>query len=138
MSTPQNHPKVVVDGPSNHSQEAGPCQQPPQEQGQQTLKEEPKPSEDMKVEKQQDNDNQLLQPKPSRGSSSSDSSVDTDVSDMSLVSGYHRKDGDECTEFCTECCLCFGVVDCCPRSGAGCLTSVATFIGNLLFGCCKR
>lgn len=52
-------------------------------------------------------------------------------------SGYQR-DTNECTEFCLEFFTCFGLCDaCCPSNGEGCVTSVATFCGNLFFSCCK-
>lgn len=44
----------------------------------------------------------------------------------------------ECSEFCVECSSCFGLFDsCCPADEEGCLTTAATFCGNILFGCCK-
>ncbi|KAI5955286.1 hypothetical protein KGF54_001847 [Candida jiufengensis] len=80
--------------------------------------------------------NNQLKPENSNSSSSSSSSSGSDFSGHTNRSGYHRE-GNECTEFCIEFCTCFGVVDCCPNNGDGCVTSVATFVGNLIFGCCK-
>ncbi|KAF3990615.1 hypothetical protein FT663_01690 [Candidozyma haemuli var. vulneris] len=52
-------------------------------------------------------------------------------------SGYHR-DTNECTEFCQDCCICFGACDaCCPSTGEGCLSSTAAFFGNIMVGFCK-
>lgn len=54
-----------------------------------------------------------------------------------LGSGYNREEN-ECTEFCLDFCTCFGLFDnCCPTDGEGCLTTTATFIGNIIFSCCK-
>lgn len=67
--------------------------------------------------------------------SSSDDSSSITVSETG--SGYQR-DNNECTEFCIELAMCFGMFEaCCPSDGEGCLTSTATFCGNILFACCK-
>lgn len=66
------------------------------------------------------------------------SSMD-DVSAFSDGASGYRRETNECTEFCIDCFLCFGTFDeCCPSSGEGCLTTAATFVGNILFGCCKN
>ncbi|KAK6203490.1 uncharacterized protein RJT21DRAFT_113388 [Scheffersomyces amazonensis] len=65
------------------------------------------------------------------GASSESSSLDDNHS------GYERH-ANECTEFCIELFTCFGLFNaCCPANGEGCLTSTATFCGNILFACCK-
>ena len=69
-------------------------------------------------------------------SASSSTSSSSSGSDFSGHSGYQREHN-ECTEFCIELFTCFGVVDCCPKNGEGCVTSVATWLGNLVFSCCK-
>lgn len=57
--------------------------------------------------------------------------------DSDMESGYHRETN-ECTDFCEDCVICFGVCDaCCPSSGEGCLSTIALFLGNLCFACCK-
>ncbi|RCK59382.1 hypothetical protein Cantr_07050 [Candida viswanathii] len=96
---------------------------------------EPKTTDEMRQEQQKPS---LSRSNSSSSSSSSSSSQsDDDInSNFTAQSGYHREHN-ECTEFCVECCTCFGVVDCCPRSGEGCVTNMATFIGNMLFACCK-
>ncbi|CAI5759440.1 unnamed protein product [Candida verbasci] len=103
-----------------------------QQKHQQPITSEPKPVNEMNLQ-QQPQDNELQHTKTNNSSTQSSSS-DSDF--ISQVSGYER-DTNECSEFCIEFCTCFGVVDCCPRTGEGCLTTTATFIGNLIFGCCK-
>ena len=110
------------------------------------ITDEPKASPAMKQEPQSNNENsQNLKSKessnPNNGSSSSDSDSDSDSDDdvnshFTATSGYQRE-SNECTEFCIECCTCFGVLNCCPNNGEGCVTNMATFIGNMLFACCK-
>lgn len=74
-------------------------------------------------------------PESSPFTNSEDSRSSITLSDAG--SGYQR-DSNECTEFCIEFCSCFGTFDaCCPSDGEGCLTSFATFCGNLIFSCCK-
>lgn len=91
---------------------------------------EPRATEEMRQEQQKPELNRT-------GSSSSSSESEDEVnSHFTAQSGYQREHN-ECTEFCVECCTCFGVVSCCSRSGEGCITTMATFIGNMLFACCK-
>lgn len=129
-------------------------QQPRHSLSDETITNEPKRGEQMIPIKQEQHQQMQQKPEPRRSnasdsshshsqshshsssSSASRTSEDTDESDLSLYSGYDRE-GNECTEFCIELFTCFGVVDCYPKSGAGCLTTTATFVGNLVFGCCK-
>ncbi|RLV83240.1 hypothetical protein JA9_003035 [Meyerozyma sp. JA9] len=64
-------------------------------------------------------------------------SNDSDTTSFGEQSGRLDPEN-ECTEFCVECSACFGLFDsCCPADEEGCLTTAATFCGNILFGCCK-
>lgn len=84
-----------------------------------TVTSEPQPKEEMQV------------PNTARNSDISDNTA------FSTRSGRVEPE-DQCTEFCTECASCFGLFDsCCPADEEGCLTTAATFCGNILFGCCK-
>lgn len=52
-------------------------------------------------------------------------------------SGYDE-DTNECSEFCMDCCACFGLLDaCCPSDTDGCISSTAIFLGNVCFSCCR-
>ncbi|KAF6069986.1 hypothetical protein FOB64_002684 [Candida albicans] len=94
------------------------------------ITDEPKASPAMKQEPQSNNEN-------SQNLKSKESNSDDDInSHFTATSGYQRE-SNECTEFCIECCTCFGVLNCCPNNGEGCVTNMATFIGNMLFACCK-
>ncbi|EAZ63912.1 putative suppressor of mutant AC40 subunit of RNA polymerase I and III (high serine) [Scheffersomyces stipitis CBS 6054] len=86
-------------------------------------------------EPQPTNEMSLSQAKDEADNNSSISSSSSDNDDA--ASGYERE-SNECTEFCIECCNCFGLFSgCCPNDSEGCITTVATFFGNILFACCK-
>ncbi|KAK6454844.1 uncharacterized protein RJT20DRAFT_129465 [Scheffersomyces xylosifermentans] len=85
---------------------------------------EPRPTTDMSLE-----------PKEKNSDNDTDSDSSSDQSDA--ASGYERE-SNECTEFCIECCSCFGLfAGCCPADSDSCVTTVATFCGNILMSCCK-
>ncbi|EGW30798.1 uncharacterized protein SPAPADRAFT_142715 [Spathaspora passalidarum NRRL Y-27907] len=97
---------------------------------------EPKPVNDMELSQQEEQPNQFLDPQ--QHTKDHDSSSDTESEFTDIGSGYQRE-SNECSEFVTSCCTCFGALDTClPKNGEGCFTSTLTFIGNILFGCCKR
>lgn len=106
-------------------------QKPQLELNDKPITSQPRATDEMRLEQQK--------PDPTRSNSSLSSSSESDdeaSSHFTAQSGYHREHN-ECTEFCIECSSCFGVVNCCPKSGEGCITTMATFIGNMLFACCK-
>ncbi|RLV93274.1 hypothetical protein JA1_002602 [Spathaspora sp. JA1] len=99
---------------------------------------EPKPVNQMVLSQQQQEQQREQNSDPQQYSKTHESTSDSESEFTDSASGYYRE-SNECGEFVTSCCTCFGTLDTClPKNGEGCLTSTLTFIGNILFGCCKR
>ncbi|CAK7893911.1 hypothetical protein CAAN1_02S08438 [[Candida] anglica] len=100
----------------------------PIEEPEEYIRDAPKPQEEM----------QLTTPTKEENTSDSSDSDSTSNQTLSEVGSGYERDNNECAEFCIEFASCFGLFDsCCPSDGEGCLTSTATFCGNILFSCCK-
>lgn len=57
---------------------------------------------------------------------------------VSEVGSGYVNDTNDCTDFCMDFLVCFGLLDtCCPSDGEGYVTTAAAFCGNILFSCCK-
>ncbi|KAK6464128.1 hypothetical protein DFJ63DRAFT_61065 [Scheffersomyces coipomensis] len=81
--------------------------------------------------------NEMSYNKEHQDQNSSDNDSETSSFNDDAHSGYERE-SNECTEFCIEFFTCFGLFNaCCPANGEGCITTSATFCGNILFACCK-